>query len=94
MPSTKHRLNDGDRQALQTRREEEIELARVFLELNNRVQPTWGRAVKPDAYITDLDGEILVSAEGADDELRVGTVSAHSVHLAEVRHGPIEFSIF
>jgi hypothetical protein len=39
--------------------------------------------VEPDAYITDLDGEILVSREGADDELRVGTVSAHSVHLGE-----------
>lgn len=39
--------------------------------------------MEPDAYITDLDGEILVSREGADDELRVGTVSAHSVHLGE-----------
>ena len=36
-----------------------------------------------DAYITDLDAEILVSHEGADEELRVGTVCAHSVHLGE-----------
>src|SRR3954452_3596636 len=83
MPSTKDRLNDNVRQALPTNRDEEMELARVHLELNSRVQPTWGRSVEPDAYITDLDGEIVVSREGADDELRVGTVSAHSVHLGE-----------
>ena len=83
MPSTKHRLKDSGRQALPTHRDEEIELDRVYLELNSRVQPTWGRSVEPDAYITDLNGEILVSREGADDELRVGTVSAHSVHLGE-----------
>lgn len=83
MPVTKHRLNDSVRQALPTRREEEIELARVYLELNSRVQPTWGPSVEPDAYITDLDGEILVSRDGANDELRVGTVSAHSVHLGK-----------
>jgi hypothetical protein len=39
--------------------------------------------VEPDAYITDLDGEILVSRDGADHKVRVGTVSAHSVHLGE-----------
>jgi hypothetical protein len=83
MPSTKHKINDTVRQALPTHRDEAIELAAVYLELNSRVQPTWGRAVEPDAYITDLDGDILVSREGVDDELRVGTVSAHSVHLGE-----------
>ena len=83
MPSTKHRLNLSDYQALPTRRDEEIELARVYLELNTRVQPTWGWSVEPDAYITDLEGEILVSREGAGDELRVETVCAHSVHLGE-----------
>ena len=83
MPSTKHKLNDNLRQALPIHQDEEIELARVYLELNTRVQPTWGPAVEPDAYITDLEGEILVSREGADDGIHVGTVSAHSVHLGE-----------
>lgn len=39
--------------------------------------------MEPDAYITDLEGEILVSREGADHGIHVGTVSAHSVHLGE-----------
>ncbi len=41
------------------------------------------RSVEPDTYITDLDGEILVSREGMNEKVRVGTVSAHSVHLGE-----------
>ena len=83
MPSTKHKLHDSVRQASPTRPDEELELARVYLEISSRVQPTWGPAVEPDAYITDLEGEILVSREGAHDELRVGAVSAHSVHVGE-----------
>lgn len=53
------------------------------MELKSRVRPTWGRGVEPDAYITDLDGDILLEKGGADDELCVGTISAHSVHLDE-----------
>ena len=89
MPSRKHRLNDGDRQALPTHGDEELELISVHLGLNSRVQPTWGPSVEPDAYITDLDGEILVPREGADDQIRVGTVSAHSVHLGEAEEGGV-----
>jgi hypothetical protein len=83
MPFRKDRLNHSSPEALPARQHEELELARVYLELNSRVQPTWGRSVEPDAYITDWGGEILVSREGADDELRVGRVSAHCVHLGE-----------
>ena len=83
MPSTQHSFKDNGSQSSTTHGDEEVELAKVYLELNSRVQPTWGQSVEPDAYITDLSGEILVSHEGADDELRVGTVSAYSVHLDE-----------
>ena len=38
------------------------------------------QAVEPDAYITDLHGDILFARED-DDEIPVGTISAHSVHL-------------
>jgi hypothetical protein len=78
-----HKVIHRSRQSKSTRRVEEIELATVYLELNSRVQPTWGQSVEPDAYITDLEGGILVAREAADGELRVGTVSAHSVHLGE-----------
>jgi hypothetical protein len=62
-------------------RAEVMELATVYLELKSRVSPTWGRCVEPDAYITDLQVDILLARGDAGDEIRVGTISAHSVHL-------------
>lgn len=82
MPATIQKSTHRSRQPKLIRQAEEIELATVYLELNSRVQPTWGQPVEPDAYITDLEGHILVPDE-ADREVRVGTVSAHSVHLGE-----------
>jgi GNAT superfamily N-acetyltransferase len=83
MPATVYKLTQKSPQPKSMRRTEEIELATVYLELNSHVQPTWGQPVEPDAYITDLEGHILVPDDGADREVRVGTVSAHSVHLGE-----------
>lgn len=91
MPFTRHRFKgkDNDRHTSPSHGDEELELPRIYLELNSRVQPTWGPSVEPDAYITDLNGEILLSREGADDELRVGTVSAQSVHLGEAQEAGV-----
>jgi len=83
MPSTKQKVNHRPRRAKLPDRSEEIELATIYLELNSRVAPTWGRCVEPDAYITDLEGEILLPRGDTDDEIRVGTISAHSIHLGE-----------
>lgn len=94
MPSTTHKLTHRSRQSKSTRRAEEIELATVYLELNSRVQPTWGQSVEPDAYITDLEGGILVPREGTDGELRVGTVSAHSVHPVKLTRTESRGSMF
>ena len=71
------------RRARSEDRAEEIELASVYLELKSRVEPTWGECIEPDAYITDLDGDILLPRSEVDDEICVGTISAHFVHLGE-----------
>jgi len=71
------------RRARSEDRAEEIELASVYLELKSRVEPTWGECIEPDAYITDLDGDILPPRSEVDDEICVGTISAHFVHLGE-----------
>lgn len=55
-----NKVSHTSRQPRSTVRAEEIELATVYLELNIRVQPTWGHSVEPDAYITDIDGGIIV----------------------------------
>lgn len=81
MPSIKHEAH-RPRRAKSPGRVEEVDLATVYLELRSRVSPTWGRSVEPDAYIIDLDGDILL-ARGDDDEIPVGKISAHSVHLDE-----------
>jgi len=82
MPPNKRKAH-RPRQAKSPDRAEKIELAILRLELKSRVEPTWGRGVEPDAYITDLDGEILLPKEDSDDEICVGTISAHSVHFGE-----------
>ena len=82
MPPNKRKAH-RPRRAKSPDRAEEIELATIRLELKSRVEPTWGRGVEPDAYITDLDGEILLPKEDTDDEICVGTISAHSVHFGE-----------
>jgi len=88
MPSTKRKITHRRRPAKSAARAEEIELATVYLELKSRVAPTWGRCIEPDAYITDLDGDILLAQGDEDDEICVGTISAHSVHLDEANeHG-------
>jgi hypothetical protein len=43
MPSTKHKTTFRSLRAKPTDKAEEIELASVYLELNTRVQPTWGQ---------------------------------------------------
>ena len=83
MPSPKRNISHRPRRAKSPDRAEEIELATVRLELKTRVEPTWGRGVEPDAYMTDLGGDILLATEDADGEIRIGTISAHSVHLDE-----------
>ncbi len=83
MPYAKHRVAQRSRRAKSEDRAEEMELPSVFLGLKSRVAPTWGKYVEPDAYITDLDGDILLPRSDADDEICVGTISAHSVHLGE-----------
>jgi GNAT superfamily N-acetyltransferase len=83
MPSPRRKISHRPRRAKSPDRAEEIELATIRLELKSRVEPTWGRGVAPDAYITDLDGDILLANEDAGDEIRIGTISAHSVHLDE-----------
>ena len=83
MRSARHKAVHRSRRAKSERRTEEIELPSVYLELKSRVEPTWGRGVEPDAYITDLDGDILLPRSEADDEICVGKISAHSVHLGE-----------
>jgi GNAT superfamily N-acetyltransferase len=83
MPSPKRNISHRPRRSKSPDRVEEIELATVRLELKTRVEPTWGIGVEPDAYITDLAGDILLVKEDADDEMCVGTISAHSVHLDE-----------
>jgi hypothetical protein len=88
MPSTKRKIAHRRRLPKSADRAEEIELATVYLELKSRLAPTWGRCVEPDAYVTDLDGDILLAGGDADDEICVGTISAHSVHLDEANeHG-------
>ncbi len=83
MSSTKHKVAHRPRRAKSPDRAEEIELATVYLELKSRVAPTWGRCVEPDSYITDLEGDILLPRSDADDEICLGTISAHSVHFDE-----------
>jgi hypothetical protein len=83
MPSAKHKVVHRSRRAKSEDRAEDFELASVYLELKSRVEPTWGKCVEPDAYITDLDGDILLPRAEADDEICVGKISAHSVHLGE-----------
>lgn len=92
MPLTKHKPH-RPRRAKSSSRVEEVELATLYLESKSRVSPTWGGPVEPDAYITDLDGEILLARDD-DDEIRVGTISAHSVHLDEAdEHGVSWFDV-
>ena len=83
MPSQKRNISHRPRRSKSPDRVQEIELATVRLELKTRVEPTWGIGVEPDAYITDLHGDILLASEDSDDETRIGTISGHSVHLGE-----------
>ena len=80
MPSPRRKISHRPRRAKSPDRAEEIELATVRLELKSRVEPTWGRGVEPDAYITDLDGDILLPKEDADDEICVGTIGFGDRH--------------
>ena len=93
MPSTKCKTTPARRLPKSASRAEEIELATIYLELKSRVAPTWGRCVEPDADVKDLDGDILLAGD-ADDEICVGTISAHSVHLDQANeHGVPWFDV-
>ena len=83
MSSTKLRLNDSVRQALPTLATKKLNYPGCSWNAISVSIRLCGSSAEPDAYITNLDGEILVSREGADHELRVARVSAHSVHLGE-----------
>jgi hypothetical protein len=61
------------------RRRPAIELAPVSLQLKSHVFPAW-ECAEPDAYIVDLNGDILLAGDDEDDT-RIGTISAYSVHL-------------
>ena len=65
-----------------------IELASVYLELKSRVEPTWDNP-EPDDYIVGLDGDVMVSGSGEEDDVRVGYINAFNVHLD--RHMTTEF---
>ena len=54
--------------------------------------PTWSRSAEPDAYTTDLDGDILLGRGNAEDEICIETISAHSVHLDEAYENGAESS--
>lgn len=82
MPS-KREVAHGSPRTRPTNRGEGIELASVYLQLKTRVTPTWGVCVESDSYITDLGGDILLTQNDTDDEICVGKISAHSVHLGE-----------
>ncbi len=62
---------------------EEVELASVHLEIKAHVSSTWESGVEPDAYVTDLQGDILLPNPDADDDICIGKVSAYSVHFGE-----------
>jgi hypothetical protein len=61
----------------------DVELASVRLGMESRVDAPWDGLAGPDAYITDLDGEILIPGEEDESEIVVGTVSGYSVHLSQ-----------
>ena len=69
MPSPKRNISHRPRRSKSPDRVEDIELATVRLELKTRVEPTWGIGVEPDAYMTDLYGDILLPKDDADDEI-------------------------
>jgi GNAT superfamily N-acetyltransferase len=83
MASTKQKMTHRPRRSKRADQIEEIELASVQLEVKGHISPTWDKGAEPDAYITDLAGDILLPKAEADDEIRVGTVSAYSVRLGE-----------
>ena len=83
MPSTKQKTTHRRRRSKLADRTEEIELASLHLEVKGYVSPTWDIGAEPDAYITDLAGDILLPKADADDEICVGTIFAYSVHLGE-----------
>jgi GNAT superfamily N-acetyltransferase len=80
MPSTKQKTAH---RPPRTKAEDQIELASVHLELKSRVASTWNVGAEPDAYLTDLDGDILLPRYETGDDIRLGTISAYSVHLGD-----------
>ena len=60
--------------------ESSLHLPSVYLELTSRVEPTWDNP-EPEAYVTDLRGNVLVRGDDQEDAYCVGTISAFLVHL-------------
>ncbi len=60
--------------------ERSLDLPSLYLELTSHVEPTWDHP-EPEAYVTDLHGDILVRGDDQEDDCCVGTISASRVHL-------------
>jgi len=60
--------------------ERSSDLPSLYLELTSHVEPTWDHP-EPEAYVTDLRGDVLVRGEDQEDDCCVGTISAFRVHL-------------
>ncbi len=83
----------SDPKELETRRQNQgsFELASVCLELNSRVEGTWDNP-EPEAYITDLRGDVLVRGEDEEADACVGTISAFYVQLENAGDDGIPWS--
>ena len=67
-----------------------IEPPSVSLNITASVRPTWTDYAEPDAYITNLEADIMVANEDFSHKKKVGTVSALSARLEKAAEDGVD----
>ncbi len=67
-----------------------IEPPYASLNITARVWPTWTEYVEPQAYITNLEADIMLAGDDLSQRVKVGSVTALSARLEKAAEDGIE----